>query len=94
MNQAYASLPALSGLAALHRRESVQAQLEQALGDRLLELIERDAGLFEGQGLDAIASDETEALAREYQQLATAAAQEIAGWLRGEYTFDPACLTD
>ena len=94
MNQAYASLPALSGLAALHRGESVQAQLEQALGGPLLDLIERDAGCFEEQGLNAIAPDEAEALAGEYQQLATAAAQEIAGWLRGEYTFDPACLTD
>jgi hypothetical protein len=33
-------------------------------------------------------------LAAVYEQLPGEAAREVAGWLRGEYTFDPACLTD
>ena len=33
-------------------------------------------------------------LALEYTALPGEAAAEVAGWLQGEYTFDPACLTD
>jgi len=32
-------------------------------------------------------------LALEYRALPGAAALEITQWLRGEYSFDPACLT-
>ena len=33
-------------------------------------------------------------LALEYAELPGEAAAEVGGWLRGEYAFDPACLTD
>ncbi len=92
MNQPALSLPALSSLPALYGRD---------LPDR--------AAVFEAAGLTAelikacrplarsSREEVTPAQLRDLEQCAagaTPAARELADWMAGEYTFDPACLTD
>jgi hypothetical protein len=60
----------------------------------LTELLLRDAQLFTDAGLDAMREPQREQLAGEYSRIDHACAREVAGWLRGDYAFDPACLTD
>ena len=95
MNQGLLSLPALAGLASLYSgfREA-EAWLESALGKRTWRLLRHDRELFQRNGLSGLDASRREQLASQYQALAGQAAGEVAGWLRGEYTFDPACLTD
>ena len=95
MNQALLSLPAVAGLAALHGLGGDSEQwLGQVLGESTWSQIKRDRQCFRSAGLTAMEPAEREALAARYQQLGSPAAREVADWLRGEYTFDPACLTD
>ncbi|MFV0276924.1 MAG: beta-N-acetylglucosaminidase domain-containing protein [Parahaliea sp.] len=95
MNQSWLSLPALRGLSRLHGRGEPPATWEgEVLGELLWRLLQRDGPGFREPGLDALDGRRREALAREYAALPGPAAAEVAGWLRGEYTFDPACLTD
>ena len=48
------------------------------------------------RGIEAILAPQPlcQQLALEYAALPGAAALEVAQWLRVEYSFDPACLTD
>jgi hypothetical protein len=91
MNQAELSKYPLSGLATLYG--GGEKTLVDYYPDELVTLLQRDQDLFERAGLDNIGPDQSGSLAREYAQLEHPAAAEVAGWLRGEYTFDPACLT-
>lgn len=93
MNQPWLSLPALAGLGRLHGAATLPGDwLARQLGRELWAKLQADAGRFRDPGLDGL--PEREALAAEYAQLDGPAAAEVAGWLRGEYAFDPACLTD
>ncbi|MBN7797718.1 beta-N-acetylglucosaminidase domain-containing protein [Parahaliea mediterranea] len=95
MNQAWLSLPALRGLAELHATARPPADWEaRELGASLWTRLRRDGALFQREGLDGIAPDRRRALAAEYADLPGPAAAEVAAWLRGEFAFDPACLTD
>lgn len=95
MNQAWLSLPALRGLAELHTGAQLPAGWEaQQLGAPLWACLQRDRELFQRAGLDGLAPDRREALAAEYDALSCPAGAEVAAWLRGEFAFDPACLTD
>ncbi|MEH6636452.1 MAG: beta-N-acetylglucosaminidase domain-containing protein [Halioglobus sp.] len=95
MNQGVLSLPALSGLAELYGNGALNEHwLAQALGSRTWELLQHHAAEFEQAGLSGMGGQRCAELAACYAQLPGAAAHELAGWLRGEYTFDPACLTD
>ena len=95
MNQAWLSLPALRGLAELYRADKLPPDWEQSLlGSACWQRLQRDGRRFQEQGLDALGDSERQRLAAEYAGLPGAAAAEVAAWLRGEYTFDPACLTD
>ena len=60
----------------------------------LVRLLSRDLELFSGAGLDGISEGDKCALLREYGAVTHPCALEICQWLRGEYAFDPACLTD
>ncbi|MDG2047337.1 MAG: beta-N-acetylglucosaminidase domain-containing protein [Halioglobus sp.] len=95
MNQGLLSLPALSGLAGLygsgHFNDDVLCRL---LGPLTWERLSRDGQVFEQQGLSGMGQQQCQQLALEYAALPGAAALEVAQWLRGEYSFDPACLTD
>lgn len=95
MNQALVSLPALSGLATLYGRAPANDDwLVTALGAATWQQLQENAGEFRELGLDGMGAQRCRELAQSYQALPGAAAAEVAGWLRGEYTFDPACLTD
>lgn len=94
MNQALLSLPALTGLAALYRGDGCDDWLQQELGGATWERLQRDRHDFEQLGLSGMGPDRCRELEREYRALPGGAAREVADWLAGQYTFDPACLTD
>jgi hyaluronoglucosaminidase len=95
MNQGVLSLPALAGLASIYRRSGeTDTWLEHALGQETWHQLRRDRELFQTAGLSGLEPSRREQLANQYLALPGQAAREVAGWLRGEYTFDPACLTD
>jgi len=94
MNQGLLSLPALSGLAALYGNGLFNEDaLSRILGPATWERVTRDQGVFERAGLSGLGEQRCKVLAAEYAQLSGPAAAEVAQWLRGEYRFDPDCLT-
>lgn len=94
MNQGLLSLPALNGLADLYGLSGLtEHTLRDILGLQVWEKLSRDKSLFQAQGRAGLGESECRELADEYAALPGPAALEIAGWLRGEYAFDPACLT-
>ena len=95
MNQGLVSLPALLGLVDLYGSiEPANAWLLAQLGSQTWDLLCRDGDEFVRQGISGMGPQRCSELALEYMALPGEAAAEVAGWLRGEYTFDPACLTD
>lgn len=95
MNQGLLSLPAVAGLAALYgRAQGGDDWLGEVLGAATWERLRGDRQEFLSVGLDAMGDQRRRELAQCYAALPGEAAAEVAGWLRGEYTFDPACLTD
>lgn len=62
------------------------------------EALAQDVAVLQGQGLDLMGEAVCKGLAEKYTQFAqryhSTAAQEVADFLTGQYTFDPACLTD
>ena len=96
MNQGTASLPALLGLAELYGRGRGcdDAWLGQVMGQATWRQLQRDSDEFLQAGLSGMGPRRCQQLAADYRALPGAAAAEIASWLAGEYTFDPACLTD
>lgn len=96
MNQPLLSLMALEGLGTLYDDDVSERGpwLEQLYGPETCEQLTLDREDFETLGLTGMGHRRCHELALLYGGLPGSAAQEIAGWLRGEYTFDPACLTD
>jgi hypothetical protein len=95
MNQGLLSLPALNGLATLYdSRDLDESALATLLGPVTLERLSRDRETFQQLGLPGLGLRRRMQLASEYGTLPGAAAREVEEWLRGEYSFDPACLTD
>ncbi|MDR0781644.1 MAG: beta-N-acetylglucosaminidase domain-containing protein [Pseudomonadales bacterium] len=97
MNQGYLSQLPLYALAR-HYRSNTATTLNDALhalcSPALAMLLTRDAARFQQQGLEALDAATRMMLAEEYAALhEEAMAQEVSAWLRGAYTFDPACLT-
>jgi hyaluronoglucosaminidase len=95
MNQGLLSLPALAGLAQLYGARGLDQQwLSTVLGPALWQQLLEDRPFFEYEGLSGMGEQRCEQLAGRYAALPGPAAKEAAQWLRGEYAFDPACLTD
>lgn len=94
MNQGLLSLPALTGLAALYGAAPAEASVDRVLGSETWRLLRKYREAFREQGLDGLGEQRCATIAQEFAVLPDQAAREVAGWLRGEYTFDPACLTD
>jgi hypothetical protein len=95
MNQGLLSLPALTGLAQLYGHEGFDdAALRHIFGPETWERLCLDRDAFETEGLTGLGAQGCRDLADKYARLPGAAALEITQWLRGEYAFDPACLTD
>ena len=94
MNQGLLSLPALAGLSELYGTGGLGDDLlAQVLEPATWEKLSRDRDLFQCEGLAGMGEERRLRLVNEYSQLPGPAAREITGWLRGEYAFDPACLT-
>jgi hyaluronoglucosaminidase len=94
MNQGLLSLPALSGLAELYGKRGLDEQaLSRILGPQTWDRLSKDRQLFAKAGLSGLGKQQRSQLILTYGKLPGAAAAEVAGWLRGEYKFDPTCLT-
>ncbi len=95
MNQGVVSLMALQGLAQLYGVQGVgDTLLRDVWGAEGYGQLIADLDNFQCLGLSGMGSSRCRALARAYGKIGGPAALEVAQWLRGEYTFDPACLTD
>lgn len=95
MNQGVLSLPALAGLAELYQPGRIDdTWVERIIGPATWQQLSKDRHLFRELGLTGMGEDTCKMVAARYQALPGRAAQEVAGWLLGEYRFDPACLTD
>jgi hyaluronoglucosaminidase len=91
MNQAQLSRYPLAGLGALYGAPPLT--LEECFGETMADQLTRDMKDFEAGGLDFLGAERREQLARIYAELDHPAAAEVVAWLRGDYRFDPACLT-
>jgi hyaluronoglucosaminidase len=99
MNQAYLSRIALWGYRHLSRHEGkaqpVLPEICRALcGPSVAERLLADSELFQHAGLSKLGTDTRRNLFDWYEsEKLNPYAREIAAWLRGEYAFDPQCLT-
>ncbi len=94
MNQGVVSLMALQGLAELYGRPVESTFVRELWGAEAYDHFLGDLESFQQLGLTGLGADRCAELSHVYGTISGPAAQEVAGWLRGEYTFDPACLTD
>ena len=96
MNQGLLSLPALAGLGVgtMAIGQWAGARLEQSIGSATWKQLQSDRQAFQELGRSGMGEARCQALAERYRALPGSAAREVAGWLLGEYSFDPACLTD
>jgi hyaluronoglucosaminidase len=99
MNQALLSQLALHSLPAVYADtayEPNQAFVNACTNlctPALAEALIQDTELFQLAGLESFSDREKAALIKKYSELNHPIAEEVCAWLRGEYTFDPACLT-
>ena len=91
MNQAHLSRYPLAGLGALYG--AAPLTLEDCFDPLMAAQLARDMKDFEAGGLDFLGADKCRQLALTYAEFDDPAAAEVVAWLRGEYRFDPACLT-
>jgi len=101
MNQAWLSRIPLRSLADSYREgpaydpdgafaAACRALCPSPLGQMLID----DFTLFQETGLERITADQRQELTRRYGSFrGNPAADEVLGWLRGDYAFDSACLT-
>ncbi len=88
------SLPAVYRDGGAYDPDALWEEALELLQDApLAALLRRDVERFASAGLDALEAGVREDLAQEYEGCASCCAREVADWLRGEYAFDPACLT-
>jgi hypothetical protein len=101
MNQAELSRLVLFSLGELYRNRHAyqpwRAQLKAfkyCLGDELAQRLLEDVALFQDVGLQALSAQQLEQIQRRYAPYGEQPLiGELLAWLRGEYRFDPACLT-
>jgi hypothetical protein len=97
MNQPYLSRIALAGYQLLlsgEREGVLSSASRQVCGSSFAERLLEYAHSLQTCGLVGLNSDTRAALLGRYaSDTANPYAQEIASWLRGEYAFDPECLT-
>ena len=91
MNQGLLSRLPLLGLARLYGRET--GDLESLVSADLAAQLHQDMADFQSLGLDEMGEKRCLELAARYDEFDDPAASEVSAWLKGEYTFDPACLT-
>lgn len=99
MNQPYLSQLPLFALASLYADSPATPEqlfataCRQCCTPDLAQALQQDAQLFQTSGLEGMNTGIREGLLGKYAGFAHPMAEEVCGWLRGEYTFDPACLT-
>jgi hypothetical protein len=95
MNQACLSRVALCTMPTCYSpAQGFEQALDRTVPRGLASLLQRDLILFNDEGLDAIDSGRQQRLVKEYGAFDHPLADEVVGWLQGDYSFDPACLTD
>ncbi len=102
MNQAWLSRIPLRTLLPSYQLggayEPEQSFLQACLllcGEKLGECISRDISIFQDQGLQELDEDRRRELIKKYLSFGeNSYAEEVVSWLRGEYAFDPAGLTE
>jgi hyaluronoglucosaminidase len=91
MNQAYLSQIPLRALTA-------GSSLYKAVGDlgdeTFAKYLVEDVAVFQDEGLDLLSVEKKDLLIDRYVNFQTPYSDELVAWLKGEYPFDPACLTD
>jgi hypothetical protein len=76
-------------------RKTLREAVQQLCGENLARQLLKDIDLLQTQGLDRMVPAQKKELIAQYRSLDSSPyAREIIAWLRGEYAFDPACLTD
>ena len=101
MNQAWLSRIPLLSLADSYREGphydpdgSFTAACLELCDTVLGQMLIHDSKLFQKTGLGGMSGDERGALSERYSAFqGNPYADEVLGWLAGDYTFDPACLT-
>jgi hyaluronoglucosaminidase len=99
MNQPHLSRIALLGYRYLlgQGRDLSSALLgfyRELAGPRVAELLSEDIGLLQNEGLSRLDEATRRRLLERYEsETGNAYAEEVAAFLRGEYVFDPQCLT-
>jgi hypothetical protein len=91
MNQGYLSRFPLTGLATLYG--AAPAAMEDVFSKELAAMLAEDIDTFQRIGLAGMGDARREQLLYRYQSVDDPGGREVAAWLRGEYAFDPACLT-
>ena len=91
MNQAYLSQIPLRALAA---NSSFYVAVCELCGEAFAKYLVEDVASFQDEGLDSLSAERRELLIDRYIGFQTPYSDEIVNWLKGEYPFDPACLTD
>ena len=83
-----------ASLAEASDRDMLRKQSFKLFSD-MTNLLERDWPLFQQVGrVELEERNVIETLIAEYRECENPAAKEVVAWLRGNYKFDPACLTD
>jgi hypothetical protein len=99
MNQPHLSRIALCGYRHLLNvgpdlRTALPAICRELAGPRLAELLSEDLELLQNEGLNRLdAATQQRLLDRYLSEIGNPYADEVAAFLRGEYVFDPQCLT-
>jgi hyaluronoglucosaminidase len=101
MNQAYLSQIPLATLNLSYQQKEryspTDAFMEAArslCGEAFADCLFEDLPKFQDEGLTQLEPALKEALIKKYEGFQTPYSQEVVGWLKGEYPFDPACLTE
>jgi predicted NodU family carbamoyl transferase len=102
MNQAWLSRIPLASLTIAYAQQEnyspAAAFLDitrQLCGKELAHFLTEDIGALQDCGLKNLSAQEHHRLHARYSSFSESPyAQEIVAWLEGQYTFDPACLTE
>jgi hyaluronoglucosaminidase len=100
MNQAYLSQIPLLTLAMSYQQQqdydpdaAFQKAAQTLCGEDFAQFLHTDLPYFQDLGLTKITPEQTAEFIARYEPFHNAYSQELVDWLRGEYPFDPACLT-
>jgi hypothetical protein len=73
---------------------ALDAALAQLQDVELERCLREDLPLFCDRGLNCLDATARQRLLNRYAPFNVDYSEEIIGWLNGDYTFDPACLTE